>query len=317
MKPVKGIAASPGIAIGKAYLLGSEDLSIPKKNIAVSAIPKEITRFQEALTKTRAEILNIRDKISKEIGQEHADIFNAHLMVIEDRALIEEVMEQIKKERLTSEYVFSHVLKKYVQSFLKINDEYLRERVSDINDVGKRIIRHLVGAQRTSLGDIQEKVIVISYDLSPSDTALMNRKNVIGFATDIGGRTSHTAIMAKSLEIPAVVGLESVTHQIKDGDIVIVDGIEGVVIINPSPADIQKYKNEQIRYQEFNRGLKKFKDLPCITTDGRQIELAANIELPEETTSVISHGADGIGLYRTEFLYMNRPDLPTEEEQYR
>jgi phosphotransferase system enzyme I (PtsI) len=316
VKPIKGIAASPGIAIGKAYVLGSEDVSIQKKPIKESAIPKEITRFQEALTKTRAEILSIRDKISQEIGKDHGDIFNAHLMVIEDRALIEEVMERIKKEKLSSEFVFSSVLKRYVQSFLKINDEYLRERVSDINDVGRRVIRHLVGGQRTPLADIVDKVIVIAYDISPSDTAMMNRKNVIGFATDIGGRTSHTAIMAKSLEIPAVVGLESVTHQVKDGDIVVIDGIEGVVLVNPSPAEVQKYKNEQIRYQEFSRGLKKFRDLPCITTDGRRIELAANIELPEETVSVTSHGADGIGLYRTEFLFMNRPDLPSEEEQY-
>ncbi len=316
MKALKGIAASPGVAIGRAYVLDSEDVSIPKKVIKESAIPKEITRFQEALTKTRAEILEIRDKISHEIGQEHGDIFNAHLMVIEDRALIEEVMERIKKERLTSEFVFSHVLKRYIQSFLKIDDEYLRERVSDINDVGKRIIRNLIGTQRASLSDLQEKVIVIAYDLSPSDTALMNRKNVIGFATDIGGRTSHTAIMAKSLEIPAVVGLESVTRAVKDGDTIIVDGIEGAVIVNPTPSEIQKYKHEQIRHQEFSRGLKKFRDLPCITTDGRRIELAANIELPEETMSVLSHGADGIGLYRSEFLYMNRADLPTEEEQY-
>ncbi len=317
MKALRGIAASPGVAIGKVYLLDHEDhQSIPKKSIKESQIPKEITRFQEALTQTRAEILNIRDKISKEIGQEHADIFNAHLMVIEDRALIEEVMERIKKERVTAEFVFSTVLKRYVQSFLKIDDEYLRERVSDINDVGRRIIRNLIGTHRRSLAEIQDKVIIIAYDISPSDTAVMNRKNVIGFATDIGGRTSHTAIMAKSLEIPAVVGLESVTHQVKDGDTVIVDGKEGVVIVNPSPSEIQKYKNEQIRYQEFSRGLKKFRDLPCITTDGRRIELAANIELPEETTSVIAHGADGIGLYRTEFLYMNRQDLPDEEEQY-
>ncbi|HTL70693.1 MAG TPA: phosphoenolpyruvate--protein phosphotransferase [Candidatus Eisenbacteria bacterium] len=316
MKPLKGIAASPGIAIGKVYLLDSEDMAIPKKPIKDSAIPKEITRFQEALTHTRAEILNIRDKVSKEIGQEHGDIFNAHLMVIEDRALIEEVMERIKKEKLTAEYIFSHVLKRYVQSFLKIDDEYLRERVSDINDVGRRIIRHLVGAQRSTLGEIQDKVIVIAYDLSPSDTAMMNRKNVIGFATDIGGRTSHTAIMAKSLEIPAVVGLETATHQIKHGDTIVLDGSEGVVIVNPTPAEIQKYRHEQLRYQEFSKGLKKYKELPCVTSDGKRLELAANIELPEETLSVLSHGADGIGLYRTEFLYMNRADLPSEEEQY-
>ncbi len=316
MKTLNGIAASPGVAIGKVFLVDSEEVSISKRPIKESAIPKEITRLQDALTKTRAEILSIRDRISQEMGKEHGDIFNAHLMVLEDRAMIEEVMGRIKKEKLATEYIFSQVLKKYVQSFLKIDDEYLRERVSDINDVGRRMIRNLVGEKRVSLDNLKEKVILVAYDLSPSDTAVMHRKNVIGFATDIGGRTSHTAIMAKSLEIPAVVGLESATHQIHNGDIAIVDGIQGVVIINPTPTEINKYKQEQLRFSEFNKGLKKFKDLPCVTTDGKRIELAANIEIPEETASVLSHGADGIGLYRSEFLYMNRPGLPNEEEQY-
>lgn len=316
MKTLNGIAASPGVAIGKVFLVDSEEISIAKRPIKESAIPKEITRLQDALTRTRAEILSIRDRISQEMGKEHGDIFNAHLMVLEDRAMIEEVMGRIKKEKLATEYIFSQVLKKYVQSFLKIDDEYLRERVSDINDVGRRMIRNLVGEKRVSLDNLKEKVILVAYDLSPSDTAVMHRKNVIGFATDIGGRTSHTAIMAKSLEIPAVVGLESATHQIQNGDTVIVDGIQGVVIINPTPAEIYKYKQEQVRFSEFNKGLKKFKDLPCVTTDGKRIELAANIEIPEETASVLSHGADAIGLYRSEFLYMNRPGLPNEEEQY-
>jgi len=316
VKTIKGIAASPGVAIGKAFLLDNEDMVVSKRIIKESMIPKEITRFEDALTKTRAEILGIRDRISKEIGKEHGDIFNAHLLVIEDRPLIEEVIGRIKKEKLTSDYVFSQVLKKYIQAFLNIDDEYLRDRVSDINDVGRRILRHLMGDQRASLSDLKEKVIVIAYDLSPSDTAVMHRRNVIGFATDIGGRTSHTAIMAKSLEIPAVVGIEFATRQIKNGDMLIVDGSHGLVIINPTASELQKYKQELIRYQAFGKGLKKLKDLPCITTDGHGIELSANIEMPEETLSVISHGADGIGLYRTEFLYMNRMDLPSEEEQY-
>ncbi len=316
MKSLKGIGASPGVAIGKAFLLDSENLFIPKKMIKESAIPKEITRFEDALTKARAEILNIRDKVSQELGKEHADIFNAHLLVIEDRTLIEEVIAGIKKEKCTCEYVFSQVLKKYVKSFLEIDDEYLRERVSDINDVGRRVIRHLVGGQRVLLSELKEKVIVVAYDLSPSDTAVMHRRNVIGFATDIGGRTSHTAIMAKSLEIPAVVGIELATQEIKDGDTLILDGVNGIIIVNPGPAEIAKYRQEQVRYFEISKGLKKLKDLPCVTIDGKPIELSANIELPEETASVLSHGADGIGLYRTEFLFMNRMDLPTEEEQY-
>lgn len=313
---LKGIAASPGIVIGKAFVLDSEEMSIPQRAIKETGVAKEIIRFQDALTQTRAEIQKIRDQITQEISKEHGDIFNAHLMVLEDRAIIEEVMERIKKEKLSAEYIFSQVLKKYVQSFLKIDDEYLRERVSDISDVGRRIIRHLVGDQRASLSEIKDKVIIVAYDLSPSDTAVMHRKNVIGFSTDIGGRTSHTAIMAKSLEIPAVVGLENATRQIRTGDTLIVDGIHGVVVLNPTPSEVQKYKAEHAKFSEFSRSLKKFKDLPCITSDGRRVELAANIELPEEVTSVISHGADGIGLYRSEFLYMNRADLPSEDEQY-
>ncbi len=317
MKKLNGIAASPGIAIGKAVVVGSEEISIPKQSIRESAIPREITRFEDALTKTRAEILNIRDKVTHEIGKEHGDIFNAHLLVIEDRALIEEVIGRIKKDKFTGDYIFSQVLNKYMQSFLKIDDEYLRERVSDINDVGRRILRHLIGSQKSPIAELKKKTILVAYDLSPSDTAIMHRKNVIGFATDIGGRTSHTAIMAKSLEIPAVVGIEYATQEIKDGDTVIVDGIHGTVIVNPSAVEIQKFKHEQARYLEFNKALAKFKDLPCVMTDGRRIELAANIELPEEVDSAISHGADGVGLYRTEFLYLNRVDLPNEEEQYR
>ncbi len=316
MKLLKGIAASPGIVIGKAYVLDSEEMSIPQRTITAVSIPKEITRFQDALTQTRAEIQTIRDKISKEISKEHGDIFNAHLMVLEDRAIIEEVMERIKKEKLNTEHIFSQVLKKYVQSFLKIDDEYLRERVSDINDVGRRVIRHLLGDQRSTLSEIKEKVIVIAYDLAPSDTAVMHRKNVIGFATDIGGRTSHTAIMAKSLEIPAVVGLENATRQIRMGDMLVVDGTQGIVAVNPTPGELAKFKQDQARYADFNKSLQRFKDLPCVTKDGRNIELAANIELPEETQAVLSHGADGIGLYRTEFLYMNRNDLPNEDEQF-
>lgn len=315
MKTLKGISASPGIAIGKAFVLNSEDFTISKRPIRESDIPKEITRFEDALTKTRAEILGIRDKISQELGKEHGDIFNAHILVIEDRALIEEVMERIKRERLTADFIFSQVLKKYVTSFSRIDDEYLRERVSDISDVGRRIMRHLIGSQRASLADLKEKVIVVAYDLSPSDTAMMHRKNVIGFATDIGGRTSHTAIMAKSLEIPAAVGLEVATRHIHDGQTIIIDGTTGLVLVDPSPSDLQKYRQMQVRFLEVGKGLRKLKDLPCVTLDGRRIELAGNIELPEETESVNSHGADGIGLYRSEFLYLNRADLPSEDEQ--
>ncbi|MEK6732957.1 MAG: phosphoenolpyruvate--protein phosphotransferase [Candidatus Omnitrophota bacterium] len=313
---LKGIPASPGIAIGKAFLFDTSQLIVNEKDIKQDAIPSEITRFEEALIKTRSEILAIQKKISKEMGTQHAEIFNAHLLVLEDRMLIEEVIEGLKKERKCVEYIFSKVIEKYIKVFSKMNDEYLKERTSDIEDVGKRILKNLIGAQEKTLSDLKEEVIVVAYDLSPSDTANMHKKNVKGFVTDIGGRTSHTAIMAKSLEIPAVVGLENVTARVKAGDMLIVDGADGIVLINPDKTVLKKYEAKQQKFVEFEKTLLNLKDTPATTLDGHRVEISANIELPNEVSSVIAHGAEGIGLYRTEFLYMNRNDVPDEEEQF-
>ena len=313
---LKGIPASPGIASGKAFILDSETLAILKKEIPEREVPKEIARFEEALIRTRQEILGIQERISEQLGIKHAEIFNAHLLVLEDRTLIEEVISRLKKELLCVEYIFDDVLKKYIDVFSKVEDEYLRERVADIRDVGKRVLRQLLGKKRETLADINEKVILISYDLSPSDTASLHKKNVIAFATDIGGKTSHTAIMAKALEIPAAVGLKTVTKTVKNGDMVIVDGSNGIVIVNPDEETIEKYQRERVRLEEQETILVKIRDLPCVTPDGRKIDLTANIEIPDEIPSVKSHGASGIGLYRTEFFYLDRVDLPTEEEQY-
>ena len=313
---LKGIPASPGIAIGKAFPFDTSQLIVNEKDIKQDAIPSEITRFEEALIKTRSEILAIQKKISKEMGTQHAEIFNAHLLVLEDRMLIEEVIEGLKKERKCVEYIFSKVIEKYIKVFSKMNDEYLKERTSDIEDVGKRILKNLIGAQEKTLSDLKEEVIVVAYDLSPSDTANMHKKHVKGFVTDIGGRTSHTAIMAKSLEIPAVVGLENVTARVKAGDILIVDGTDGIVLINPDKTVLKKYEAKQQKFVEFEKTLLDLKDTPATTLDGHRVEISANIELPNEVSSVIAHGAEGIGLYRTEFLYMNRNDVPGEEEQF-
>ena len=313
---LKGVPASDGIAIGPAFLLDSEEVAVHKQQIPTSAVPQEIARFEEALLQTRKEILDIQKKISRELGVEHAEIFNAHLMFLEDRAYIDEVVSRLKNEQLNVEYVFSEVLRKYVDAFSKIEDEYMRERASDVEDVGRRMLRNLTGLKRQSLADLAQPVIVVAYDLSPSDTATMHRQHVIGFITDIGGRTSHTAIMAKSLEIPAVVGLETATHQIQADDRVIVDGTTGVVIVNPDPDTLKHYEQLREKYETLDQALLKVKDLPAETPDGFRIQLLANIELPEEVPSVIAHGAEGIGLYRTEFFYLNRNDLPGEEEQF-
>ncbi len=314
---LKGLPAAPGIAIGKAYLLDSEDFTISRRHITEEDLPDEINRFQDALIKTRGEILKIKEKISKDMGAEHGEIFSAHLLVLEDTMLIEEVISKMKKDKVGVEFVFLEVLRKYIKTFSKMDDEYLKERISDINDVGKRVLRNLLGAKQMSLTDIKEKVIIIAYDLSPSDTAVMHRKNVIGFATDIGGKTSHTAIMAKSLEIPAVVGLEKITKVIRNGDALIVDGNRGMIIAEPQKKTLDKYLSERKRHEKLEKELMTLKDLPCETLDGHRIELSANIEMPEEIASVLKHGADGIGLYRSEFIFINRTDLPDEEEQFK
>jgi len=314
---LKGIPAAPGITIGKAYMVDSEEIAVVKRRIKQEDISKEITRFKEALLKTKKEILVIKEKISKEMGVEHGEIFSAHLLVLEDIMLIDEVIVRLKRERLCVEAVFLDVIKKYISAFLKMDDEYLRERISDISDVGKRILKNLTGARKSSLSGLTKPVVVVAYDLSPSDTATMHKKNVIGFVTDIGGRTSHTAIMAKSLEIPAVVGLEEITKKTKNADTIIVDGIRGIVIVNPDKATVKKYEAEKKKFQSFEKDLAAFKGLSSETKDGHKVVLSANIELPEEIPSVKHHGAEGIGLYRTEYFYMNRADLPSEEEQYK
>ena len=313
---LKGIPAAPGLVTGKAFCLGSEELEVAKHSIPESQIPKEIARFEEALTKTHSEILDIQKKISKEMGLRHAQIFNAHLLILEDRTLIEEVISGLKKEKLCVEYIFLQVLKKYIKTFSRIDDPYLRERLSDIEDVGKRILRNLCGIRRGILDNLREKLIIVAYDLSPSDTASMHREKVIGFITDIGGRTSHTAIMAKALEIPAVVGLEKATTKIKTGDSLIVNGTKGEVIVNPERTILDRYRQQSARLVRSEKLLLKLKDLPAETKDGQRIELAANIELPEELSSVLAHGARGIGLYRSEYFYMNRNDLPSEDEHF-
>lgn len=313
---LKGIPAAPGIAIGKALLLDKEEIIVSKREISESEFPEEIARFEEALIQTRNEILGIQKKISEEMGSEQGDIFNAHLLVLEDRMLIEEVISRIKKERVAVEYIFSEVLRKYIKVFSDIEDEYLRERISDISDVGKRILRNLLGKEGKRLDELKDKVIIVAYDLSPSDTASMHKKNVIAFVTDIGGRTSHTAIMAKSLEIPAVVGLELVTKKVNSGDLLVVDGNKGVIVVNPDEETIKRYKGERETIESSAINLLSFRDLSPQTLDGHKVKLAANIELPEEIPSVIAHGAEGIGLYRTEYFYMNRTGLPTEEEHY-
>ena len=314
---LKGVAAAPGIAAGFAFILGKQDFIVPPRAIMEKEIPIEIARFEEALIKTREEILTIQKKMTVDFDGLHAQIFDAHILVLEDRTFIEEVIKRIKDEKLSAEYIFFEVLKKYVKIFSNIEDEYLRERVGDINDVGRRILKNLMDENKLhELDHLTEELIIVSHDLSPSDTASMYNKNILAFVTDIGGRTSHTAIMAKSLGVPAVVGLKDATFRINNQDYIIVDGRKGLVILNPTQETKALYKTEQTRIQEFRDQFKDLRDLPSETLDGKRIDLLANLELPEEVPTAQKQGASGIGLYRTEYFDMNRVDLPSEEEQY-
>jgi phosphotransferase system enzyme I (PtsI) len=317
MERLKGIPVSPGFVMGKALVLhrGSH-FEIPFRKVERENIPHEIARFEDAITRTRAEILGIRKRLTAQMGREHSDIFNAHLLILEDRTMIEDVIAQIKEQCASADSAFSTVMQRYFQAFSNIGDEYLRERVSDIRDVGRRLLQNLGGEEKLSLDNLKEDVILIAHDLSPSETATMNKERVLAFVTEVGGPTSHTAILGRSLEIPAIVGVDKVTAHVNTGDRVAVDGTHGVIIINPDEKAIEEATQLERRFTELVTELDKLKELPAETPDGHRIKLAANIEFHDEIPSVISHGAEGIGLYRTEYFYLNRRDLPTEDEQY-
>lgn len=315
-KTFKGIPASPGIVIGKIFLFDRGEESVASRDVKKEEVPGEIAKLENALIQTRKEIIELQDNISRGMGKEHADIFNAQLLVVEDRSLIEEVIKRLESDKKNVEFIFQQVSKKYIKIFSEMEDEYLRERASDIRDVSHRVIHNLLGKRRVDLAHLKEEVIVVAYDLSPSDTAMMHREKVIGFVTDIGSRTSHTAIMARSLEIPAVVGLHDLSGKINSNSIVIIDGNSGIVIVDPTEQTLSIYHKEKNKLELFEGKLQELRKLPAETKDGYHIVLAANIELPEDAQSAIQHGAEGIGLYRTEFIYMNKKDLPTEEEHF-
>lgn len=314
---IKGIAASPGIEIGKAYVMENADIIIDQNKIEDEELEKELNRLQTALKKSKAQVEKIKQKAEKELGKDKAKIFEAHLMILDDPMLIEEIESKIKDEKITCENAVFQVVENYVKMFSEMEDEYLKERAADIKDVGSRIIKNILGVSTKSLADLSDKVIIVAKDLTPSDTAQMDKEKVLAFATDMGGRTSHTAIMARSLEIPAVVGLVDCVSKVKDGDYIIIDGNKGEVYINPDKDLMGKYKKLKADYLEKKEKLKRLKTLPAQTKDKkRQVKLAANIGTPNDVKGALENGAEGIGLYRTEFLYMDRDTLPTEDEQF-
>ncbi|EAE3382857.1 phosphoenolpyruvate--protein phosphotransferase [Listeria monocytogenes] len=313
-KELKGIAASDGIAIAKAYLLVEPDLSYEKTE--VTDVESEVKRFESALEVSRTELSMIREKAAKDLGEDKAQIFDAHLLVLNDSELTGPIEESIKNSKTNAETALQETTDMFIGMFESMDNEYMRERAADIKDVRKRVLSHLLGVTIPNPALIDEEVVVVAADLTPSDTAQLNRNFVKGFVTDIGGRTSHSAIMARSLEIPAVVGTKEVTASVAKNDIVIIDGLEGNVIIHPTEEQIAHYEKIKSDFALQQAEWDKLKNEKTVSKDGVHVELAANIGTPNDLEGVISNGGEAVGLYRTEFLYMGRDNFPTEEEQF-
>jgi phosphotransferase system enzyme I (PtsI) len=312
----QGVGVAPGIARGAVFIHHPEDEEPPKRSLDLSEIPDEIARFEAALIATRAQILEMQQRIAEAIGAKDASIFDAHLLVVEDRTLIDEVLRTLERDHFNIEYIFSRVANRYAQTLSDIDDPYLRERALDIHDVTRRVVRNLMGRPTKTLAALDAPQVVVAHNITPSDTATLNRQMVLGFATDIGSRTSHTAIMARSLNIPAVVGLKDVSERLQNGEHVLLDGTGGLLIVNPSDQTLWNYGELEVHLEEVEERLIELRYTESTTKDGRHIILSANIELPEDVQLVKEGGAEGIGLYRTEFFFLNKTELPDEDQQY-
>ncbi|EJG0108377.1 phosphoenolpyruvate--protein phosphotransferase [Staphylococcus pseudintermedius] len=311
---IKGIAASDGVAIAKAYLLVEPDLSF--NNEKTDQPEAEVQKFNEALNNSKIELTKIRNHAEEQLGADKAAIFDAHLLVLDDPELIQPIEEKIKNESASAPQALTEVTQNFITIFESMDNEYMKERAADIRDVAKRVLAHILGVELPNPSIIDESVIIVAHDLTPSDTAQLNKQYVQGFVTNIGGRTSHSAIMSRSLEIPAVVGTKSISESVQQGDTVIVDGLTGDVIVNPSDDEIKAYQHKRESFFADREALKQLRDEPSKTLDGHEVELAANIGTPNDLEGVHNNGAEGIGLYRTEFLYMGRDNMPTEDEQF-
>ncbi|HGO3353449.1 TPA: phosphoenolpyruvate--protein phosphotransferase [Staphylococcus aureus] len=314
-KLIKGIAASDGVAIAIAYLLVEPDLTFDK-NEKVTDVEGEVAKFNSAIEASKVELTKIRNNAEVQLGADKAAIFDAHLLVLDDPELIQPIQDKIKNENANAATALTDVTTQFVTIFESMDNEYMKERAADIRDVSKRVLSHILGVELPNPSMIDESVVIVGNDLTPSDTAQLNKEFVQGFATNIGGRTSHSAIMSRSLEIPAIVGTKSITQEVKQGDMIIVDGLNGDVIVNPTEDELIAYQDKRERYFADKKELQKLRDADTVTVDGVHAELAANIGTPNDLPGVIENGAQGIGLYRTEFLYMGRDQMPTEGEQF-
>ena len=313
---ISGILASPGIAFGKALLLKEDEIVIDRKKISADKVDQEVERFLSGRAKASAQLEVIKTKAGETFGEEKEAIFEGHIMLLEDEELEQEIIALIKDKHMTADAAANEVIDGQATALEELDDEYLKERAADVRDIGKRLLRNILGLAIIDLSAIQDEVILVAADLTPSETAQLTLKKVLGFITDAGGRTSHTSIMARSLELPAIVGTGSITAQVKNGDYLILDAVNNQVLINPSNEQIEALRNLQAQVAEEKAELAKLKDLPAITLDGHQVEVCANIGTVRDVEGAERNGAEGVGLYRTEFLFMDRDALPTEEEQF-
>jgi phosphotransferase system enzyme I (PtsI) len=317
VRTYKGIGVSPGIAIGRAVIIERREASVFRVPIRDEEVESEVTRFTESLEKTRDELLELKQKVSRSMGDEYASIFEAHAMIVRDPSFADKVVQKIESEQVNAEWALAEVQEELQARFQSFDDEYLRERVADVKDVADRVQTNLQGVAHHDLSEITHDVIIIADDLTPSDTIHFNRRPIVGFATEAGGRTSHTSIIAKSLFMPAVIGVLRLTKIVDNDEMLIVDGYEGTLVVNPTQAMIAEYQSRVLRHEEADRRLLENRTQPAVTKDSHQISLQANIELVEEVKDAIRYGAEGIGLYRSEFLYISKsPALPNEEEHF-
>ncbi|HEQ1857504.1 TPA: phosphoenolpyruvate-protein phosphotransferase PtsI [Providencia alcalifaciens] len=313
---ISGILVSPGFAFGQALILKEDPIVVSTRKITDEQIDKEIQNFIDGRNKSAEQLSLIKDKAEKNLGAEKAEIFEGHIMLLEDEELEQEIVSLIKGDKKTADAAVYSVIEDQAQALEALDDEYLKERAADVRDIGKRLLRNILNMPIVDLSAITEEVILVAPDLTPSETAQLNLDKVLGFITDLGGRTSHTSIMARSLEIPAIVGTTDATSKVKSGDFIVLDGVNNTIYLNPSESEIDKLKAFRNEYQQEKEELAKLKDLPAMTLDGHQVEVCANIGTVRDVAGAERNGAEGVGLYRTEFLFMDRDALPTEEEQF-
>lgn len=316
MEELAGISASPGVAIGEVFLYLDDNVAVPHYSLEPESLEAEHTRFQEAVQRARQEVEALKSSSGPHAGDRQRQLLDSHLMMLSDREFLGEIEERLRRERCNAEWVLQQTMEELVDKLGGSQDIYLRERTSDIHDVSKRILSHLMYRERLSLADLSREVILVTRDLLPSDAVAMNKRMVRGIAMDAGGRTSHSAILARSFEIPAVVGLSTITSKLQNGDRIIIDGNRGRVILRPDERTEQRYLRIQQKWRKREVQLMSLNDLPAETKDGKLIRLDANIEVREEVDAILSHGADGVGLFRSEFLFLSSGHLPTEDEQY-